>query len=136
MVGSSATPPDRGTGDDRRLLSADDLDRVYDQDGTPLSRSGHAILVVDDQGRYVGATTPALILLEYALADLCTKTVADLTAPEQQDLYSAVWKQFEKRGQGTGFYTVVTGRGHNLAIRYEARSNVLPGIHLSHIQAI
>jgi len=128
----SASPPP----DDRRSLSVDDLSRIHDRDGNPLISSPHAVLIADDQGRYLGATDAALALLEYDLDVLCGKTVADLTAPNQKDLVDELWARFAERSQDVGYYVVQTGSGRNLAIRYEARLNALPGVHTSHIEPL
>lgn len=130
-VGSAPAPLD-----DRRRLSGDDLRRIRDRDGNVLSESAHAVLIADDQGRYIGATDAALALLEYDLDVLCTKTVADLTAPSQKDLFDELWKRFEQQANDIGYYVVLTGSGRNLAIRYQARLNALPGIHTSHIEPL
>lgn len=109
---------------------------MTDSEGTPLSRSEQAVVIADAQGRYIGATPAALALLGFELAELCTRSVADLTAPDQQDLYDETWASFQRSGSDDGFYTVVTGSGEAIPVRYRAIANVMPGIHLSRLERL
>lgn len=121
--------------DDRVALSPADLAQITDSEGVSFIQTSRALLLADSLGRYVGATSAALVMLEYDLEELLTKTVEDLTPPEDLARFPDLWQEFLGRDQNRGVYLVRTRTGKVLPIRYEAKADVVPGVHLSQIRA-
>jgi DNA-binding CsgD family transcriptional regulator len=96
-------------------------------------RSRNAMLLVDDQRRYVAGNDAALALLGVTHDQLRMLRIDDLAPPTNGDVQSA-WREFLERGSMTGRWHVTTGDGE-IEIEYCATANVSPGRHLSIILA-
>jgi PAS domain S-box-containing protein len=96
-------------------------------------RSRNAMLVVDDERRYLAANDAATALLGVTEDQLRTMRVDDLAPPTNGDVEST-WREFLSRGSMTGRWHVTTAQGE-IEVEYSATANVAPGRHLSIILA-
>jgi len=90
-----------------------------------------AILIANDQARYVDANQHAVRLTGYTRRELTTMTLADLTPPPRHPLSRRLWRDFLRRGQMSGAYRLCRKNGSVVNARYLAVANVLPGVHVS-----
>jgi PAS domain S-box-containing protein len=118
----------------RRELQPEELAQIRDLDGLPFPESAKAILLADDRGHYLGATPAALELLGYSLDQLLGLSVAEITADPHRDLFDPIWREFAQSHAGAGLYALKNARGEEIYIRYQARTNAIPGVHLSEIR--
>lgn len=90
-----------------------------------------AVLVANNEGRYVDANVGACELTGYRRTVLLTKSVWDVTPIPSQTSGRALWDEFISRGEYDGPYTVLRKDGALVAVHAVAAANVLPGIHVS-----
>jgi two-component system cell cycle sensor histidine kinase/response regulator CckA len=125
---------------------------VYDDDGRPLCEQGflidvterreseslfravfdnafEAILIADDDGRYVDVNHAACELLGRERGAVLGLTVADISTSVVDA--KAAWAAFLEAGESTGSFAVVRPDGEKRELEFAAKANVLPGRHLS-----
>jgi PAS domain-containing protein len=91
-----------------------------------------AILVTDDNRRYVHATPAAARLSGRPLARLLTMRVDDVSRPSERDGIPAAWEQFMADGSMHGPYVLERPDGSEVEVRYAAKANApWPGSHTS-----
>ncbi|MCB0154779.1 MAG: MEDS domain-containing protein, partial [Anaerolineae bacterium] len=89
-----------------------------------------AILLVDDQMRWVEANPAACDLLGYSRETLLQLTVLDVTQGEDGELTQQIWQAFINDGQHSGEYLLLRRDGTTVAVEYRAVANIVPGLHL------
>lgn len=96
-------------------------------------RSGSAMVLADDDGRYVEANPAALRLLRYDPEDLIGKTVLDIVAPEdREDLAQEIALGLaSEETADEGMRTFITGDGRKLRLHYCRSLSVVDGLHLA-----
>ena len=91
-----------------------------------------AILVTDDNRRYVHATPAAARLSGRPLARLLTMRVEDVTRPSEREGIPAAWEQFIAEGSMRGPYTLARPDGSEVEVRFASKANApWPGSHAS-----
>jgi len=90
-----------------------------------------AMLVANNQGRYVDANAAAVFLTGYQRRELLRCSVWDLTPASRLGTGEALWRAFLSRGRMAGRYRLRRKSGRIVEARYVAISNVLPGLHVS-----
>jgi PAS domain S-box-containing protein len=90
-----------------------------------------AILIADNQARYVDANHAASVLTRYARAELIGLALWDLTPTPRRTLGRRLWRDFLRRGRMTGRYDLRRKNGTFVRANYFAVGNVLPGVHVS-----
>jgi PAS domain S-box-containing protein len=91
-----------------------------------------AIVLADDQGRYIAVNPAVSELTGYPRDELLGMGPADLAAPGQQP--SQVVSRFEDfvhAGTESGTFALRHKDGHVVETEYRAVSNIQPGVHLS-----
>ena len=96
-----------------------------------FSRTESAMLLADDDRRYLDANPPACELLGLTREEILEKKVEDLSPPELRDQVPAIYQAFIEAGSQSGPYTLVRPDGIEIPCSYSASANVLPGVHLS-----
>ena len=87
-----------------------------------------AMLIADDDGRYLDGNPAALALLGVDRARLLTMSVADIAAtPRAPD----VWPAFLRRGTMVGDVELRRADGELRTVEFRAVAHILPGRHLS-----
>jgi CheY-like chemotaxis protein len=97
------------------------------------AQSHVALIVADDNGRYVAANDDAVELTGYDSQELMTLSVWDLTAMPLNG--PKLWEQFIASGTQEGDYVVRRRDGQAIRTRYVAIANVAPGLHVSALSA-
>jgi PAS domain S-box-containing protein len=90
-----------------------------------------AMLVANNQGRYVDANAAAVFLTGYPRRELLQCSVWDLTPAPRLGTGEALWRAFLLRGKMAGRYRLRRKSGRSVDARYVAIANVLPGLHVS-----
>jgi PAS domain-containing protein len=91
-----------------------------------------AILVADDNRRYVHATPAAARLSGRPLARLLTMRVDDVSRPSERDGIPAAWEQFMADGSMRGPSVLARPDGSEVEIRSASKANApWPGLHAS-----
>jgi diguanylate cyclase (GGDEF)-like protein/PAS domain S-box-containing protein len=89
-----------------------------------------AILLTDDEGRYVDANPAACALLERPRQALLGLQVADVVNAPRSAL-EAAWTEFLRNGSSSGQVELRTGGGELRVARFSAVANIQDGLHLS-----
>jgi PAS domain S-box-containing protein len=106
---------------------------LLDVQGRPEAIFQHAldaILLLDDQARYVDANPSACALLGYTRDELVQLTASDVTPPANHELLREIWGQFIETGQSSGPYTLQRKDGTLIEVDYRAVARIRPGLHL------
>jgi PAS domain-containing protein len=91
-----------------------------------------AILLADDDRRYVHATPAAARLTGRPLARLLTMRVEDTAAASEREGVAAVWERFVAEGSMQGPFVLQRPDGSEVEIVYAAKANApWPGSHAS-----
>jgi PAS domain S-box-containing protein len=96
-----------------------------------LARSLIAMLLADDQRRYVDVNEAACALLGLSRAELLEAGVDGLTPVALRGRVPALWDRFLEQGTMQGVYELTDASGRVIRITYVAIARVLPGLHLS-----
>jgi DNA-binding CsgD family transcriptional regulator len=102
---------------------------------TLISNSSQAMLLIDDEGRYVAANAPACRLLGRNLSTLMKMRVGDLVPSgaahaEPQEL-DRQWRRFLDRGNESGTCSLSAADGGVVVVNFYARANFVQGLHLT-----
>lgn len=90
-----------------------------------------AIMVADDQGRYVEVNKATEDLLGAKREEIIGKTIHDFVAPLRQETVGEMWEKFQSTKNQEGFFDISRPTGVDRKIYYRARVHFLPGLHLS-----
>jgi len=93
-----------------------------------------ALVVTDDEGRYVAANPAAADLFGLPRSELVGERIADF-ASESEDL-QAQWATFLDEGEVRGEFELVRPDGETRSVAFAATANVLPGRHLSALRDV
>jgi PAS domain S-box-containing protein len=94
-----------------------------------------AALVADTSGRYVAVNHAAATLTGYTASELTRLSVWQLTPNTNQHDARILWRAFLSRGEQYGEYQLLTSNKRVIVAEYAARTDVLPGLHLSLLRA-
>lgn len=96
----------------------------------PRVDAGPAILLADDERRYIFATPAAGRLLGLPVSRILGRRIEDVTAPTLQGSVADMWASFIAEGRQAGAFTVVRDIGALAEVSFEARANTpWPGCH-------
>jgi PAS domain S-box-containing protein len=98
---------------------------------TLFENTQDAILLADDDARYVDANPAASEMTGYGRDELLGKCAWDLTPLPRLADGNALWRKFIGGGRLAGEYTLVRKDGTAVTAEYRAVANIQPGLHLS-----
>jgi len=90
-----------------------------------------AILIADDQGRYLDVNPSACNQIGYTREEFLKMSIWDITPEANKEQAFELWKDFIAKGKQSGEFMVSRKDGAKLVFDYRAVANVLPGIHYS-----
>jgi two-component system cell cycle sensor histidine kinase/response regulator CckA len=90
-----------------------------------------AILLFNDEGRFVDANPAACALLGYSRQELLQLHALDVTAEVDRPRFPELWQRFRAEGSHGGDYAMRCKDGSVRATEYRAVANFQPGLHLS-----
>lgn len=99
-----------------------------------FNSTSDAILLSDNQGRYVEANPAASKLLGYSKRELLQMTVSDLVEPAFRDQVESNWNQFLREGNQAGQIRLRRQDGGMVTVDYTAAANVKPGVHMTSLR--
>ncbi len=94
-----------------------------------------ALMLADDDGRYLAANDGAAALTGYPSNELSELSIWDLTPLARGQDGRELWMQFIHQGVQEGRYTVQHRSGRPVEAHYVAIANIAPGLHLSALSA-
>jgi PAS domain S-box-containing protein len=102
---------------------------------TLFEQSAAAMLVIDDERRYVAANEAAGLLLKYGAGALIGLRVDDLTPEERRSGLERRWEVFLERGEASGRVPLVRADGSRIEVDHSTTANVSAGIHFAVLSA-
>ncbi len=99
-----------------------------------FSESLDAIAIADNRGNYIEVNPAACELFGLSADELLSKHIADFMPPKFD--FELAWQTFQEKGQLTEEIQIVLPDGTVRDIEFAAKTNVLPGQHLSIIRDI
>jgi PAS domain S-box-containing protein len=90
-----------------------------------------AILLANDEGRYVDANPAACALLGRPRDEILKLHVWELRGDTDKQKAVQSWRAFINAGSRTGSYTLEARDGERRDVEFRAVANVLPGVHLA-----
>jgi len=101
-----------------------------------FEKARDAILICDDDGRYLAANPAAGLLTGYRLDELTKLCLWDLTPPAMAEQGRAVWREFLARGELDGEYALRRKDGGEVQAEFRAVANIWPGAHMSMLRDV
>lgn len=98
---------------------------------TAFRNTARAILIADDNRRYIHANSAACRLLKTPPDGLVGKRIDDFAPPDIQPHLDANWTEFLRRGTTAGPFTVIRTDGAAIEVQFTALAHFVPGFHLS-----
>jgi DNA-binding CsgD family transcriptional regulator len=89
-----------------------------------------ALVLVDDERRYVSANEPAASLFGTPLSDLLTRRVDDFVPPAWRPTFDQLWPVLLGSGRAEGHGAIVRPDGRQVSVEYRALLNFRPEQHL------
>jgi len=105
------------------------LRRESDRFRAVFEKAFDAMVIADDDGRYVDANASATELFSLPKAELLGQSIRDF-APEEFDFESA-WHEFRTTDEERGTFPLVRPDGTERIVEYAATRDIVPGQHLS-----
>lgn len=95
-----------------------------------FSTAFDALLVVDDERRYLHVNCAAVTLLGAPCGEILMRGIGHFTPPEMWPALERLWASLTVRGRVEGRYEVLRGDGARTQTTFRATRNVMPGCHL------
>jgi len=105
------------------------LGRVQDKFRAVFDEASDAILIADDDGRYIDANERAADLFELPKTSLLGRSIREFV-PGDLD-FEETWSEFQATDRNRGTLRIVGADGTERLVEYSAKPNVVPGQHLS-----
>jgi PAS domain S-box-containing protein len=96
-----------------------------------VDASPFAVLVADDAGSFVMANRAASSLTGYSPSELLKLSVWQITPDVHEREAETLWRAFRQQTEQSGTYRLLLKDGRTVVAEYAARTNVLPGLHIS-----
>lgn len=90
-----------------------------------------AILIANDEGRYIDVNPAACKMLGYSEEELRNLSVWDITPEPDKEKGLEIWKDFISRGEMSGEYSLINRDGEIRQMEFHAVANVQPDMHVS-----
>jgi PAS domain S-box-containing protein len=95
-----------------------------------------AILIADDNGKYLDANPAVCKLLGLSKEEITTRYIKDFSPAEFETEIEQAWKLFLELGSQRGEYGLTLPNGKIIEVEFAATANILPGQHLSILRDI
>lgn len=101
-----------------------------------FNNSLDAILLADDEARFIDANASACAFLGYRYDELLRLHLWDLMPALDRSVVQEFWQAFMNAGQQSGEYTLIQKDGNSVEAEYRAVAHIMPGQHLSVLRDI
>jgi PAS domain S-box-containing protein len=105
------------------------LQRVQDKFRAVFEEACDAMLIANDDGRYIDANQRAADLFGVQRQQLLGRSIDEFT-PEEIDIEEA-WQEFRESGRERGTFPIVRPDGTQRTVEYNAEADIVPGQHLT-----
>jgi len=105
------------------------IQRVQDKFRAVFDEASDAILIADDDGRYIEANERAADLFELPKSALLGRSIREFV-PDDFD-FEEKWAEFQAADGDRGTLRIVSANGTERIVEYSAKPNVVSGQHLS-----
>jgi len=95
-----------------------------------------ALLLANDERHYVAGNAAARELLGVTHQELAQKRIDDFLPPDLRDQVDDIWAEFHRAGTQTADITLHKEDGRRVDVKFTAKSNLLPGHHLSVLEPL
>lgn len=95
-----------------------------------------AILLADDEGRYLDINHSAEVLLGRSRAAIFATSIWDVTPGLDRETSRALWHAFLAAGHQNADYTLVRDDGTTVEVEYRAVAHIRPGLHMAILRDI
>ncbi|MFC7133139.1 MULTISPECIES: bacterio-opsin activator domain-containing protein [Salinibaculum] len=127
--------PRSGTGaEDERTGSRADADASEQQFRAAFEAAFDAMMIADDEGRYVEVNPAASDLFGVPEEELLGRTIAEFAADGYD--FEEAWRDFQESNLDRGLFPLVRPDGEHRTVEFAATPNILPGRHLSVIRDV
>jgi PAS domain S-box-containing protein len=120
----------------KRRQAEDMLRRSEQQFRALFDQVQNAVLLADDDGRFIDANPAACALFRFPCEKLIGKSIVNFAPPGNRLLVKESWQQFLQTGTHTGEFVLQHGDGTTRTLEYRARADVRPGVHISILRDI
>jgi len=96
-----------------------------------VDNASDAIVVIDDERRFVDVNPAASVLLGLTIGELRGRAIDDSLPSEEASRLAASWPSLIREGKGRGEFAVVQLGGARRDVEYSATANFLPGRHVA-----
>jgi PAS domain S-box-containing protein len=93
-----------------------------------------ALVVTDDEGRYVAANPAAADLFGLSRSELVGRQITDFA--NEPEAAETQWETFLERGEARGEFDIVRADDEHRSVAFAATANVLPGRHLAALRDV
>ncbi|MFB6081148.1 MAG: PAS domain S-box protein, partial [Haloferacaceae archaeon] len=116
------------------VIIRDPTDRTERERGQTRYRAAFeeafdAMVIADDDGRYVEVNESACELFGLPKEDLLGRRISEF-APGEFD-FEAAWRRFQESDDEQGTFPLVRANGERRTVEYAATTDIIPGEHLS-----
>ncbi len=105
------------------------LSRVQNKFRAVFDEASDAILIADDDGRYIEVNERPADLFELPKPSLLGRSIREFV-PDDLD-FNETWVEFQATDRDRGTFPIVTANGTERIVEYSAKPNVVPRQHLS-----
>lgn len=113
----------------RDLATNDEYMRQQERYEATFQSAFDAMVVADEEGRYIDANQSACELFGLKKEELLGRSIEEF-APEDYD-FETEWGRFEENTIDRGVFNIVRDDGEERVVEYAATANILEGEHLS-----
>jgi len=133
LLGGDAAPVVEGLVErlSGRRLRVEALRSIQQKLRAVFDSAQDAILIADNQGRYVDANPAAGALYGLESADLIGRSVREFAPPTSIGEAEALWREFLQSGAQQGEFRLRRFDGEERWLEYRAKAHFVPGLHLS-----
>jgi PAS domain S-box-containing protein len=103
---------------------------------TIFETSLDAILLVDNNGKYLGANSASCALLGLSLEEVLNHDVTDFVSPATKGEVGGLWEEFLREGRQEGEFEFLHSDGSIRYAEYRAVANLLPNTHMAVLRDI
>ncbi|WP_135366109.1 PAS domain S-box protein [Halosimplex halophilum] len=111
-----------------------ELERQRDRYRAVFDEAFDAMVIADDEGRYVEVNDSATELFGLPEAELLGRSIGEF-APAEFD-FEAAWRAFRESEADRGTFPLVDADGEEHVVEYAATTDIVPGQHLSVIRDV
>jgi len=103
---------------------------------TAFRDTSRAVLIADDDRRYINVNSAACRLLGTTPEELIGKRIDDFAPPELRPGLDAAWSEFLSVGTQSAPFTIIRTDGAAVTVQFTALAHFVPGLHLSILEPI